>query len=454
MHERTLNTAQVATLLLSASCGMGFLLGTGELALHEGMAGCLYTVATATGLVLLGLCAPALWSSGESIWNRFARFYGSSVSRGTALLSLIWMTGALATQIRGASAVLTMVGIPDSVALSLICFMLFGLSFIRLPLLSAGLAFCMLGSAALLTHVLIKTAELGIWMHAPILFVRALPHGAFGQVGFTVATIVAMVVWGADYQQFVLAADSRATARAGCLLAAILVFIVGFLPASAVIAARALWHLNDTTDSARVVPMLLAHSVAGSVASTLVILTLITAALGSACAILRAMIDALTAAGPIRIRGPVRTRLLTVGLSALVASRSQSLVDTMVELSMVYLAAISPILVFRLLRIRASAKTANASMAAGSAVALSCYLLRWAGMVTLPQGSALYLALPAALGFAGAVHYYTVAWHCGNGGREEQGSRERSVTDGQLTRWATQELIAPNSGARDTSPFR
>jgi solute:Na+ symporter, SSS family len=454
MHERTLNTAQVATLLLSASCGMGFLLGTGELALHEGMAGCLYTVATATGLVLLGLCAPALWSSGESIWNRFASLYGSSVRHGIALLSLIWMTGTLATQIRGGSVVLAMIGMPGSVALPLVCSLLIGFSFIRLPWLSAGLAFCMLGSAALLTHVLVKTAELGIWLDAPILFVRALPHDAFCQVGFTVATVAAMVVWGADYQQFVLAADNPAAARTGCLLAAILVFIVGFLPASAVIAARSLWHLSNTTDSATVVPMVLAHSVAGSVASSLVTSTLIAAALGSACAILRAMIDALTTVGPILIRGPLRARLLTVGLSALVASRSQSLVDTMVELSMVYLAAISPILVFRLLRIRTSDKTANASMAAGAAVALSCYLLRWAGMVTLPQASALCLAIPVALGFAGAVHYYTVAWHCGNGGREEQGSRERSVTDGHLTRLATQELIAPNSGERDTSPFR
>lgn len=57
MSELTLKTVQVATLLVSTSCGTGFLLGTGELALHGGMAGCLYAIATALGLV--GLAARA-----------------------------------------------------------------------------------------------------------------------------------------------------------------------------------------------------------------------------------------------------------------------------------------------------------------------------------------------------------------------------------------------------------
>ncbi|WP_157664173.1 hypothetical protein [Burkholderia ubonensis] len=408
MHKRTLNTAQVATLLVSASCGMGFLLGTGELAVHQGMAGCLYAVATSAGLALLGVCAPALWNYGESIWNRFDRFYGSSVSRVVALLSLVWMVGALAAQIRGGSAVLAMAGIPDAVALSLVCCVLIGLSFVKLPWLSAGLAFCMLASAALLIHVLQITAGFGIWLHAPILFADALRPTAFSHVGFTVAAVVAMVICGADYQQFVLAADNPAAARTGCLLAAALVFVMGFLPASAVIAASSLWHLSDTSDSATVVPILLSHSLASGVTSSLVAAILITAALGAGCAILRAMIDALTTVRPSLLRSPIVTRLLPVGLSLLVASRSQSLVDMMVELNMVYLAAISPILVFRLLRIHTSDRTANASMAVGCGVAISCYLLRWAGMVALPESSTLCLSIPIALGIAGAIHRYTL----------------------------------------------
>jgi solute:Na+ symporter, SSS family len=179
-----------------------------------------------------------------------------------------------------------------------------------------------------------------------------------------------------------------------------------------------------------------------------------TAALGSACAILRAMIDAFTTVGPSLTPGQIWTRLLTVGPSALVASRSQSLVDTMIELSMVYLAAISPMLIFRLLRIRASDKTANTSMAVGSIIALSCYLLRWAGVVTLPRASALCLAIPIALGFAGIVHFYTVVWHFGNKDRDESRSRESSITDPHVTHWTPQELIAPSSGEHGTSPFR
>lgn len=44
MANRTLSVWQTASLLVSTSCGIGFLMGTGELALQEGMAACLYAV--------------------------------------------------------------------------------------------------------------------------------------------------------------------------------------------------------------------------------------------------------------------------------------------------------------------------------------------------------------------------------------------------------------------------
>ncbi|MFM0229706.1 hypothetical protein [Paraburkholderia sediminicola] len=53
MVERMLNTAQLASMLVSTSCGIGFLLGTGELTQHQGMAGSLYAIATTLGLFVL-----------------------------------------------------------------------------------------------------------------------------------------------------------------------------------------------------------------------------------------------------------------------------------------------------------------------------------------------------------------------------------------------------------------
>lgn len=53
MPERSLNTRQVASMLASTSCGIGFLLGTGEIALRQGMIGCVYAVASALGRTML-----------------------------------------------------------------------------------------------------------------------------------------------------------------------------------------------------------------------------------------------------------------------------------------------------------------------------------------------------------------------------------------------------------------
>ncbi len=89
MFDRTLKTFQVASLLVSTSCGTGFLLGNGELALHGGMMGCLYAIASALGLVALAACARGLSTTRQSIWTRLDQIYGTSVGRAVALLSLV-----------------------------------------------------------------------------------------------------------------------------------------------------------------------------------------------------------------------------------------------------------------------------------------------------------------------------------------------------------------------------
>ena len=56
MTTRILSTVQVAVLLISASYGIGFLFGSGEMALSLGMAGGTYGVATAIGMMVV-VCA-------------------------------------------------------------------------------------------------------------------------------------------------------------------------------------------------------------------------------------------------------------------------------------------------------------------------------------------------------------------------------------------------------------
>lgn len=387
MSERTLKTVQIASLLVSTSCGTGFLLGTGELALRGGMIGCLYAIASALGLVALAACSRVLSTARQSIWTRLELIYSASVGRVVALLSLVWMTGVLAAQIRGGAAILTLAGIGSTSALLLVDVLLICLSTLRLSWLAAGFAICMLACNVVLVHTLLLTDGLDVWLHAPVQFLDGLQGTTLDHTGFTVASVVLMVICGADYQQFVLAAHTPATARSGCLIAAGLVLLIGFLPASAVIAASTVWQLQRLADPVQVIPVVLMHTLSGystNTARTIVIVVLLTAALGAGCSILRAMTDATASLGPYFAARPIWSRVLPIGLGTLVAKHGQSLVDMMIDLNMVYITAVGPLVGITLLNRRISDRWANATLTIGGSIAIALYFARWTGLTVIP----------------------------------------------------------------------
>jgi SSS family solute:Na+ symporter len=406
MANRTLNTMQVGAMLTSTSCGIGFLLGTGELAVHQGMAGCLYAVATALGLMFLAVCAPTLWTVRQSIWNQLDQLHGASVGRNVALLSLVWMTGVLAAQIRGGAAVLALIGLPRTTAVLLIVALLVALSLVSLSWLSAGFAICLLACNVVLVHSLIGTRRIDVWLYAPVSFAMAIQHSAPAHTGFILLSVAVMVVYGADYQQFMIAARTPSIARAGCLLAAAFVFAIGFLPASAVIATGINVHWQGVADPVQIVPVLLIHSLPdhwATAAQDLVTIVLVTTALGSASSILRAMSDATATLSPPSIMRPVWSRALPVLLATLVASRSQSLINMMVDLNVVYIAAVGPLMVLSVLRIRVSDSAANAAMVIACAISLGGYLIRWTTSASIPEAAPLIVSI--AVAFAVAVSH-------------------------------------------------
>lgn len=399
MRERTLNAVQVAILLVSTSCGIGFLLGTGELALHQGMAGSLYAIATSVGLTALALCARRLWTGGKSVWDWSDRLYGAAVRRSVALLSIIWMTGVLAAQIRGGSSILALTGLPSTPSLLLVDGLLICLSLLRLSWLAVGFAICMLGCGSILVRSLFETHGLRVWLHAPAQFMAALHPIAPTHTEFIISSVVVMVICGADYQQFVLAARAPAAARIGCLLAAALVFVIGFLPASAVIAASRAWRLEHVADPIQIVPIVLMHTLSSysvTAARCFVITVLVTTALGAGGSILRAMTDAAATFSPTFTIQPMWSRALPIALASFVAIRGQSLIDMMVDLNMVYIAAVGPLLILWQLRTRVSNAVANVAMATGCGIALSCYLMRWMGMTAISDAAPILFALPTS----------------------------------------------------------
>jgi solute:Na+ symporter, SSS family len=377
MSTRSLGALQVAALLVSASYGIGFLFGSGELALTRGMAGGLYGVATAAGMLVLAGLAGSLWRLGRPIWDVLGEAHGPEVARAIALLSVVWMAGVLAAQIQGGVAVLQLMGLDRSVSQVLVLLLVYGAAQLHLSIAARLFAGCLLLSGVVLIVTLVRADGVAVYLQALPSFVADLPtYGPTRLVAVSLG-VGLMAIGGSDYHQFLQAARDASSARRGCLLAAVLLVGLALLPPAVVVAMADALPPLAPGEHIQVVPRVLAQ-VAGSLgdAAEVVLLTaLSTAALGSGAAILRAMASALASTLPGRRGHPV----LALALGALVSARGQGIVDTMVSVNMVYLASVAvcagAVLVGRPL----STPIAVRSLVAGFAVSAGTYGLAWSG---------------------------------------------------------------------------
>ena len=380
--NRALGSLQVAALLVSASYGIGFLFGSGELALSHGMAGSIYGVATGFGMLVLALFARQLWATGLPVWDLFGRAYGKQLQGVVALLSLIWMSGVLAAQIQGGVAVLELLGLEQTHSHLVILLLIYGASRLDLRFASALFAMCLLASAAVLVYALVVANGMGVYLQAIPAFTEDLSTFSASRVVAISLAVGLLVCTGADYQQFVLAARSPLAAVGGCVLAGLLLFVIAFLPSAVVVAMQGGGMLGDLVDTKQVVPWVLGQ-VAGSVgqdADKLMLIALSVAALGAGAAILRAMTEALAcAASSSRFAGHPIFAPIALGLSALLASRDQGIVDTMVSVNVVYIASIGVCFATMVSGIVVPPQHARWIVAVGFAASVSVHLAGWLG---------------------------------------------------------------------------
>lgn len=372
----------VGSLLVSASYGIGFLFGTGELALEWGMAGSLYAIATALGMLVLAVLAPAIWRRGVPLWDQFGHSWGPDTRRLVAALSLVWMTGVLAAQFHGAVAVANLLGLPTGLALVGVGALVVLIALLEIGVLARLFAPILLTCTSVLVYALVSANGVSLYLEAGPLFVRDLALVPVNRLSVTLLAVVPLVVLGVDYQQFILEARSASAARSGALVAALVLLACGTLPAAVVMASRdalAHYHSGARHD---VLPWLLVQAVGGQgkLLSTLLLASLLAAALGSAAAILRAMASAVSATWP---RLPERHPALKVSLAALgavIALRGQDIVSTMVSLNLVYLACVAVPFVLTMRKAGLASSTARAAMHVGLVVSIGIYLLEiWLG---------------------------------------------------------------------------
>lgn len=382
MTERTLGALQVGTLLISASYGIGFLFGSGEYALRYGMAGAMYGVATAVGMIAMAAFAGRLWLAGRAVWDLLGDRAGTRVRRLVALLSVIWMAGVLAAQIHGASAVVRLLGMGSVTAHAVAIVLILTASRFELRAASLVFAACLAASAVVLVFALVKTGGIALYIASLPAFAQALPSLGVAQA-ITIAIGVGLLVCtGADYHQFVLAARDPGTAARGCLLAGFGLLLLAFLPPAVVLSAVVQPAWPGVADPKQVVPQVLALAARNiSVVAGPVMLGILgAAALGSGAAVLRAMVSALQAAQSGRV---AVSALALAGMAMAVATAltgsGLSIVDTMVSVNIVYIASVGTSLVALLRGERAQNFDETWVIAAGFVASVLVYATTWLG---------------------------------------------------------------------------
>jgi SSS family solute:Na+ symporter len=401
----------VAALLVSASYGIGFLFGSGEYALRHGMAGAIYGVATALGMLAMAAFAARLWRSGRAVWDLLGDRSGDRVRRLVALLSIVWMAGVLAAQIHGAVAVVRLLGADPVAAHAVAIALVFAASRFELRAASLIFAACLAASAIVLLLALVRSGGVELYAASLPAFANALLSLGIAQA-FTIAIGVGLLVCtGADYHQFVLAAREPGAAIRGCLLAGAGLLLLAFLPPAVVLSAVARPSWPGVADAKQVLPqaLSLAAGELAAAAGPIMLGVLGMAALGSGAAVLRAMVSALRAAWP------QRTSMSEVGLTAIamavatvLTATGLPIVDTMVSVNVVYIASVGVSLFCLLRRNEGGDLKDSWVIAAGFVGSVAAFIPTWTG-ASMPNAE--LVALLAGLTSATAARVGLHRWH-------------------------------------------
>jgi SSS family solute:Na+ symporter len=290
-ENRRLDAFSLAALLVAAHYGLGFLLGTAEQSLTVGAAGSLYAVCLGMGtiaLLLLGL-AKFYWTRVEQIWTLLGNCYGNRVKILVGLMSWSSLIGIEAVQMISGAFILKVLGAPvlaSMVGLAIV-FTLVSL----LPVEKAGFLFkglLILNFLALL-YALWVLHGLPNYLRSPLEFIPSLQQVSPSDlVGISLSTVL-LVLIDMKYQQFIVQAKDVRSLYQGCVLAAIALLLLAFLPSSVVVAAQNAGILPPNIDGKETLPFILSWIGGGAFAPVgiILIVSLLVPALGVGSSILR-----------------------------------------------------------------------------------------------------------------------------------------------------------------------
>lgn len=237
-QTRNLGVVSLATLMVSAHYGLGFVLGTAEQSFTEGVVGSVYPVAIALGTMALALLAPLYWSRIDPIWTILGERYGKPLKIGIGLMSWTSLIGIEAVQIISVAAILSIVGFPElptMVAVTSIFFFVSLLPVERASWLFRGL---LLFNLLVLGGALWQLHQGEVYGEMVLEFWPEVGHEYSPETLGVMLSTVLLVLIDMKCQQFVVRARSVRVACWGCVIAGLVLTALAFLPSAIVVAAQ------------------------------------------------------------------------------------------------------------------------------------------------------------------------------------------------------------------------
>jgi solute:Na+ symporter, SSS family len=289
--SRQLGTFSLAALLVGANYGLGFILGTAEKALTQGVAGSLYAVSTGLGLFVLAGFARFYWTEREPIWTLLGRRYGSSIKSVIGLMSWAWMLGVVAAQILGGAFILKCLGLPLPASLISMAILFSILSLLSVEKVGKIFKSLLAINSIVILYSLVRLDGLADYFHAPIDFLPDLQSVSIPQQLGTVLTTVLLIPIGMQFQVFLVQSQTIQKAYRACILGGIVLIFLAFVPSEVAIAARDSGILPVEIVGKEVIPYVLSWLGGGlhQPLSIFLMLFLLCSALGSGSGLLRAM---------------------------------------------------------------------------------------------------------------------------------------------------------------------
>ncbi|HAJ59439.1 MAG TPA: hypothetical protein DCP31_09370 [Cyanobacteria bacterium UBA8543] len=342
--NRKLNAFSLAVLLVSGHYGLGFLLGTAEKSFTLGAAGSLYAVSVGLGTIAVLALAKFYWNKVEQIWTLLGNRYGKRVKILLGFMSWLSLIGIESVQLISGAFILKVLGVsvlPSMLVLAI----LFAIASL-LPVEKAGFLFrglLILNFLAMLYGLWVLHG-LPVYLRSPLEFIGSLKQvNPPDLVGIPLCTILLVLV-DMKYQQFFVQAKDVRNLYQGCILAAIVLLLLAFLPSSVVIAAQNAGILPAGIQGKETLPFILSW-IGGGVDNPLgigLMMSLIVPALGVGSSILR-MQTKTVLDFHILPASNLNRLLITTGnafLALIVALRGGEIVNLIVYFYAAYVAAV------------------------------------------------------------------------------------------------------------------